>query len=33
MAVVPGTRVGPMTRILEGSWSWRWIDKTAGRFG
>ena len=22
-----------MTRILEGYWSWRWIDKTAGRFG
>ena len=33
MAVVPGTRVVPMTRILEGSWSWRWIDNTAGRFG
>jgi len=33
MAVVLGTRVVPMTRILEGYWSWRWIDKTAGRFG
>ena len=32
-AVVLGTRVVPMTRILEGYWSWRWIDKTAGRFG
>jgi hypothetical protein len=27
-----GTQVVPMTRILEGYWSWRWIDKTAGRF-
>jgi hypothetical protein len=33
MAAVLGTQVVPMTRILEGYWSWRWIDKTAGRFG
>jgi hypothetical protein len=33
MAVVLGIQVVPMTRILEGYWSWRWIDKTAGRFG
>ena len=33
MAVILGTQVVPMTRILEGYWSWRWIDKTAGRFG
>jgi hypothetical protein len=30
MAVVVGTQVVPMTPILEGYWSWRWIDKTAG---
>ena len=33
MAIVLGTQVVPMTRILEGYWSWRWIDKTDGRFG
>lgn len=33
MAIVLGTQVVPMTRILEGYWSWRWIDETAGRFG
>lgn len=33
MAIVLGTQVVPMTRVLEGYWSWRWIDKTAGRFG
>jgi hypothetical protein len=33
VAIVLGTQVVPMTRILEGYWSWSWIDKTAGRFG
>ena len=32
-AIVLSTQVVPMTRILEGYWSWSWIDKTAGRFG
>jgi hypothetical protein len=33
MAVVLGTQVVPMTRLLEGYWSWRWADKTIGRLG
>jgi hypothetical protein len=33
VAIVLSTQVVPMTRILEGYWSWSWIDKTAGRFG
>src|SRR5262249_11731044 len=33
MAIVIGTQVVPMTRVLEGYWSWSWADRTIGRLG
>jgi hypothetical protein len=33
MAIVLGTQVVPITRVLEGYWSQSWTDRTAGRFG
>jgi hypothetical protein len=32
-AIVLGTQVVSMTRLLEGYWSWGWVDRTAGRLG
>jgi len=33
LAVIIGTQVVPMTRLLEGYWRWRWVSATLGRLG
>jgi hypothetical protein len=33
LAIVVGTQVVAMTRLLEGYWRWTWADATLGRFG
>ena len=33
LAVIVGTQVVAMTRLLEGYWRWRWADATLGRLG
>jgi hypothetical protein len=33
VAVIVGTQVVAMTRLLEGYWRWRWADATLGRLG
>ena len=33
LAVITGTQVVPMTRLLEGYWQRAWMDRTLGRIG
>jgi hypothetical protein len=33
LAVIVGTQVVAMTRLLEGYWRWTWADETLGRLG
>lgn len=33
LAVITGTQVVAMTRVLEGYWRWRWVNATLGRLG
>jgi hypothetical protein len=33
LAVIIGTQVVAMTRVLEGYWRWRWVNVTLGRLG
>jgi hypothetical protein len=33
LAVIVGTQVVAMTRVLEGYWRWRWVNATLGRLG
>ena len=33
LAIIIGTQVVAMTRLLEGYWRWRWVDATLGRLG
>jgi hypothetical protein len=33
LAIIIGTQVVAMTRLLEGYWRWRWVNATLGRLG
>jgi len=33
LAVIVGTQVVAMTRLLEGYWRWRWVNATLGKLG